>query len=535
MAQTIRKRKRKRSLTTADTMTDSKKSKCSNPYLADEYPSTRPIKVQLTAIRAGQARIFTTKLRAAGATVLDNDDSTSPSIVITDTPPCSQEEKPPIYVTPKWAEAVLRRRRAVSPTKFTLIPPEPEPETKPSLNESSSQVIVPSPWALVTGAVAPDDVRLRWLQALPKYAVERPTYEASVFESPNADLVVALREVARVRELLAGDGKGGSQDGMIRGLAYNNAAAAIASLPFSIRTSEAAKIRDVGLGVADATRQFLVAGYLAEADLLRTDVRVKALHELNSVYGVGLRTAQRLYDAGVRSTVQLHELARRHTNFADILKGVHIPRQPYHSLTLKQARAFRDAVIKAWKDAGLKYRVVLCGGYRRLKSKGHDVDILFCRADGDDEDDGDTSTIIGKAMQVVADKGWLRDTLHEETGNGRRFAPESTTHATPVRSIPHEVQFAVCEFEGRVFRVDFVGVRDAATFSYATLAWSGSVMFQRSLRRYSVKRAGLVFSKHGLFDAVTGQRAKIVHNVRTEHDVFHALGLDYRAPFERAA
>ena len=511
-------------------MDDSSKKPKGAQYLADAYPSTRPIKVQLTAIRAGQARIFTTKLRAAGATVLDSNDSSPASVVITDTPPCSQEEKPPTYVTPKWAQDVLRRRRAVSPTKYALIPIEPKPEP-PSTDSTSAKLVVPGPWAIVTGAAASNDVRLRWLEALPKYAVERATYEQSVFESPNAELVVALREVARVRELLAGDGKGGSQDGAVRGLAYKNAAAAIASLPFAIRTGEAAKIRDVGLGVADVARQFLVTGSLAEANLLRTDTRVKALDELTSVYGVGVRTAQRLYDAGVRSMEQLHDLARRHANFSEILKGVHLPEQPYDALTLQQARAFRDAVATAWKEAGLRYRVVLCGGYRRLKSRGHDVDLLFCRED----DDENTSPIIPKAMQVVADKGWLRDTLHEENGHGRRFGPESTTHATPVRSTSHEVQLAVCEFNGQIFRADFVGVRDATSFAFATLAWSGSVMFQRSLRRYAVKRKGLVFSKHGLFDADNGQRAKIAEKVRTEHDVFHVLGLQYRAPFERAA
>eukprot|EP00171_Calliarthron_tuberculosum_P009293 IDg9293t1 len=43
-------------------------------FLAEAFPTTRPLKVQLSALRSSQARILTRNLRAAGATVVSRSD-----------------------------------------------------------------------------------------------------------------------------------------------------------------------------------------------------------------------------------------------------------------------------------------------------------------------------------------------------------------------------------------------------------------------------------------------------------------------------
>lgn len=506
-------------------------------FLADAFPTTRPLKVQLSALRSSQARILTRNLRAAGATVLSRSDidekvQSSPTIVVTDTVPEEPDESV-TYVPPRWAHEVLKRRRCLSPTRFKLVIEPPSPVASPKDSDDEKPVRVPAVWQFDTAERADAKLRARWLRALPAYAVERATYTECVHKSPNGALARALRDVARVRELLAGANGGG--DGAMRGQAYKNAAAALSALPFEVRAIEAALVRDVGQGVAEAVREFIVRGEVREAALLRRDERLRALDELSSVYGIGMRTAQRLFEAGVRTTMQLQEYAKRDGARA-LLRGVYLPTRPYAALTREQAAAFRDAVALAMKTHGLRMRVTLCGGYRRCKSKGHDVDLVYCR-DGVTEA-ADCSPLHPAATRALQAAGLLRARLHQEGGGfkARSYGyTDPTNHAKPQRCMSHEVMHAVCEHEGRLFRVDFVGVRDSSEYCFATLAWSGSVAFQRSLRRYSVARAGLVFSAHGLFDAHTGVRAQIAAEARTEHDVFNSLGLTYRPPFERAA
>lgn len=488
-------------------------------FLSEQFPPSRPLKVELSALRSSQARILTRNLRAAGATVLSRADAGEAAVVVTDTVPRSKSSSENVtYVAPRWAQEVLKRRRCLSPSKYKV-----EVPVVAEVVKKNEALRVPAVWQNVDETDA--GKRAQWLRALPAYAVQRVTYAECVFKGANAGLARALRDVARVRELLSGAGEGGSSDGTRRGQAYKNAAVAVAAIPFAIRAGEAPLVRDVGLGVAEAVREYVVRGEVREAELIRRDERLRCLDQLSNVYGIGIKSAQRLYEAGVRSVMQLHQLAHRD---GGILRGVHIPSRPYESLTLAQATAFRDAVAKLL--CGM--HVTLCGGYRRGKSRGHDVDLVYCR-----EDEKDTSSMHAKVTQLLQGAGLLKRRLHQEGAGfkARRYAfAESTVHAKPQRCVPHEVMHAVCEHDGHYFRADFVGVRDAREYCFATLAWSGSVAFQRSFRRYTVARAGLVFTQHGLFDAHTGARAPVCAETRTEHDVFKAVALTYRPPFERS-
>ena len=77
-------------------------------------------------------------------------------------------------------------------------------------------------------------------------------------------------------------------------------------------------------------------------------------------------------------------------------------------------------------------------------------------------------------------------------------------------------------------RVDLISA-PRERYAAAVLSWSGSMMFERDLKRYAESR-GLKF-RAGLIEINTGKEI----NLNTEREIFHYLGLQYVPPFLRNA
>lgn len=519
-------------------------------FLADYFPACRPLKIHLSALRASQGRILSRNLRAAGAVLFRDENATGPpAVVVTDRVP-EVEEKGVTYVPPRWAEEVLRRRRAVSPGRYSLeatrvkrrkVAQEKSPAAASRREEKAETTKTPAVWQSSTVARADAAQRRAWIASLPAHAVERASVTECIHRSPNRQLSDMLRDLAKVREL-AGDGE---DAGAMRALAFRNAAAALASIPFAVSVDEVGLLRDAGSSVKDAVRECLERGSCKEARLLREDERVEALNALTAVHGVGFKRARKLYEAGVRNEEELVEFAKRE-EARRLVGGISVFDRPYDSLSLKQAYAFQKRVTEVLTAAGLSLRIVLCGGYRRCKSRGHDVDLLYCRAtppssasQHSDPSQNDTSPLHDHVITALEKAGLLKHRLAGSVGPGARrarsFGRSEAHHAWARHELNHEVLYGVCAFDGLFFRADLVGVRDASEMPFATMAWTGSVAWQRSIRRWTKKRHRLIFSPHGLFDARTGERSPVGRGAVSEHDVFAAMGLEYRPPFERAA
>ncbi|XP_063963916.1 DNA nucleotidylexotransferase-like [Lytechinus pictus] len=77
-------------------------------------------------------------------------------------------------------------------------------------------------------------------------------------------------------------------------------------------------------------------------------------------------------------------------------------------------------------------------------------------------------------------------------------------------------------------RVDFV-IAPASQYAFAQLGWTGSKMFNRSMRDYANKVLNMNLSSHGLFDKTNN--CSLTAN--TEEGIFELLKLEYRKPEER--
>ncbi|KAI9030438.1 hypothetical protein DFJ74DRAFT_629332 [Hyaloraphidium curvatum] len=347
-----------------------------------------------------------------------------------------------------------------------------------------------------------------------KYACRRPT----PLRSPNDALCADLQTLAEAREFNGDE---------MNSLAYRRAVAAVRAYPRKLTNpAEAKGIIGVGPKIATKIDEFIMAGRITEAALKRNEERFKVMAEFCTVYGVGPGKAREWYNKGYRS---VEEVRKREANLSsqqrmglkywDDLK-LRIPRTEVEEL----AAAVVDAVKTMEPD--ILHTVV--GGYRRGKPDSGDVDVLLA------------------SPTEGAERGLLRALVEEL--RRRNFIAELLmfTEHTPADSAKEHNGVAKEGFgvdcldkaycivrsptSGKFRQMDIV-VSPIGCYGCAVVGWSGSTMFERSIREYSAREKGLQFQSWGIFDKATGERI----DCRDERDVFRILKLNYIPPEMRCA
>lgn len=284
-----------------------------------------------------------------------------------------------------------------------------------------------------------------------------------------------------------------------------------------------------------AVDQFCTRGCLAEAVDFSTNQQLRTLHELTNVFGISIATARHLYSAGVRSVDDALRKQEQGTVSlaADTLQALQLHSELREPVTVQDGiELFKRIKLIASHELECKLHFKLCGGFRRGEPTGHDLDILYTHAD-----ETRTDSVSKQLLEALDSQGLLLSRLrvqHDTLGYKEQRYFQHTKSPPVHYEYAHDTMLTICKTcNGQAIRVDFVGVRQAAEMPFATLAWSGSILFQRELRQYATDCRGWIFSAHGLFDCATFRRVPFEPACKTEHDVFKVLGLKYIAPFER--
>lgn len=537
-------------------------TKRSKKFLSD-YDHDHPIIIFISPLRQVQASVLSKNLSASGATVLTSFDrlSSRPNYtkvtVITDNLGKArsmfsdkQTFSPVSFVSTKWASAVLSAQKLLPLDAFVLggdetlnegpmAPPKRSTEGRPVLNPTGAKAL--PVWCTSTVTSKSDiSAKQAYLKKLPGLCCERATFTDSVYPSPNVDLSKILEKIGRKRVLECS--KDFEHDAEMRARAYFRASAALKCVPFKLSTQEdAAVLNTFGPRVLSVVREYLYTGEVAEVQAMETDARLKMLEEFTNLYGVGLNSARRFYDMlGITNMQDLRQHVKQHPGkFQTSLAKYLSVEDRLIRITQSLARTFCDqvhAILNAGDDS-LDVRLMLCGGFRRGKESGHDVDIVYCRSG---EQRGNTSSIMAEIVKRLQEAKLVHLVLHESSdrhgwgeiqysgtsGNGRCSGGKY--------AYAHDIMHVIGELDGDLFRVDFVGVRDWREMGYATLAWSGSTSFQRDLR-LAAESNEWTFNEHGIFDRDTGERVGTSIEAPSEMDIFHILDLPYRACYERSA
>ncbi|CAB1100344.1 unnamed protein product [Ectocarpus sp. CCAP 1310/34] len=91
---------------------------------------------------------------------------------------------------------------------------------------------------------------------------------------------------------------------------------------------------------------------------------------------------------------------------------------------------------------------------------------------------------------------------------------------------------ALWQLPGRKCRIDIVQVA-SPQWPFALLGWSGTVMFEKDVRRYTEEQTEYKLSQKGVTIRATDEPVTDIVSFQTEEDIFRFLGLEYIPPHLR--
>ncbi|OWT40517.1 DNA polymerase mu subunit [Cryptococcus neoformans Bt1] len=419
-----------------------------------------------------------------------------------------------------------------SPTKISYRPDPGDPSI--SQRSAKRRKVNDGYVAVYRGDMTPleEDVPL---EDIPASCAQRPCPLVCI----NQDIVNAIKPIFEEREFEEAQQKNSNV------LSYRRSLSMLKSVPRRITSGkEALRLQGVGEKVATRIDEFLQTGEIAESQEILESLRFNALQIFASVYTIGHFRAKELYE---RHHCRTLEDVKRH--FADMEKDGEAKKGRHKDKRRMRGGMKEYEIVEEWMklkselDQKIPRKEVeeiaacvldnleafipsceytICGGYRRGKTESSDVDIVF-RPPKDDQDIG----LLRALYLRLSELGIITHVLH-------------VTHRDPNQPIRAAAQnfdnldkaFVIFKLpgEGRLHRrVDLISApRDR--YASAVLSWTGSMMFERDLKRYAENETGHKF-RAGLIKIATGEEI----NLETEREIFDYLGLRYIPPELRNA
>ena len=296
-----------------------------------------------------------------------------------------------------------------------------------------------------------------------------------------------------------------SKQDRIRGDAYSEAVFRMELLtPETLPTTKAAcmAIHGIGENLSNKMLEIYYTGRLSKLDALKQDPNVSATIELLAIPGIGIKTVERYLAAGIKSLTDLKRAAEHgevKLTSAQALGFTYI-QDLHRRVPWKEAEQLNHHLSKL-STKNNDVHVELVGSFRRRKPDLGDIDVLATGIEMKP-----LLEHIGKAFEIV---GYI--------------SKGSQKSALLVR------------IDRLVRHVDVL-ISNKTEFPYALLYFTGSKFFNIKLRTHA-QQLGYSLSEHGLKPILKqfsrAQLSMKPSEVKTERDIFKALGVAYVAPEER--
>ncbi|XP_067396358.1 DNA-directed DNA/RNA polymerase mu [Emydura macquarii macquarii] len=314
-----------------------------------------------------------------------------------------------------------------------------------------------------------------------------------------------------------------------RSLAFTRAASVLKALPRRLGAlEELGPLPGLGEHSRRVIQDVLEDGVSAEVQRVKLSERYRTMKLFTKIFGVGVRTADRWYQEGLRTLAELQERRTKLTRQQQA--GL----RHYDDLNTPVGRGEAETISRAVQEAVWRFlpgaAVTLAGGFRRGKLHGHDVDLLITHPE-----DGREAGLLSLLVSWLDSQGVI---LYQHSQENSYEGPE------PPRGegVLDQFERCFCIFclaapggpaAGRgwkAVRVDLV-VAPISQFPFALLGWTGSRHFERELRRFAKHERKMVLNSHALYDT----RRSLFLPAASEEEIFQHLGLEYVPPTERNA
>nr|XP_019011154.1 DNA polymerase mu subunit [Kwoniella pini CBS 10737]OCF49935.1 DNA polymerase mu subunit [Kwoniella pini CBS 10737] len=377
----------------------------------------------------------------------------------------------------------------------------------------------------------PDDIKLVDIPAL-------CIHRGSPLICVNQDMIDAIRPILEEREFEEAQQKNSNV------LSYRRSLS-VSAVPYPIRSGkEAMKLNGVGEKVAQRIDEYLQKGFIADSVKILNSSRYQSLKLFATVYSIGHHTSKELYDRHHCRTledVRMHfeaieeespearlkdKLRRRRRGGMKqveiVEEWIKLKDELDQKISRKEVEEIAECVMEHLEAYIPDCDYTICGGYRRGKTESNDVDIVF-RPPGMDQDIG----LLRDLYLRLSDLGIITHVLH--VTHREMNVP---IHASPANFDNLDKAFVILKLPGpgRLHRrVDLISSPNDR-YASAVLSWSGSMMFERDLKRYAENVRRYKF-RAGLIEMSTGDEI----NLETEREIFEFLGLKYVPPEMRNA
>ncbi|KAI5203978.1 Nucleotidyltransferase [Aureobasidium subglaciale] len=377
-----------------------------------------------------------------------------------------------------------------------------------------------------------------WVQNDVKYACQR----ATPADPPNTEFIAQLDKIKLAR-LLTGDEIG------VR--AYSTSIAAIAAYPYKFSSArEIMHLPGCDAKIANLFVEFANYGKIAEAEDAENNDELKVTKLFYNIWGVGATTARDYYKGkGWRDLDDVVEYG-----WSTLSRVQQIGVKYYDEFLLPIPRSEVEAIAAVIHKHAVKVRdqdmqSLVVGGYRRGKEDCGDVDIILSHPDEDK-----TLNMVTDVVASLEEEGWITHTLLITTKTSDRKQEtlplnSSSSHAhggfdsldkalVVWQNPKHDLDSTDTKKKNPNphRRVDII-IAPWKTVGCAVMGWSGGTTFQRDLRRYVRQTYNYKFDSSGVRDRRTGAVVDVDGKANTmeeaEKNVFGALGLEYREPWER--
>ncbi|XP_048378713.1 DNA-directed DNA/RNA polymerase mu isoform X3 [Stegostoma tigrinum] len=344
-----------------------------------------------------------------------------------------------------------------------------------------------------------------------QYACQRRT----TLDNKNSLFTEALKVLAENAQLCENEG---------RYLAFTRASSILKSLPYSVtKIDDLQGIPSLGEHCKKVIQDILEDGICREVEELIQNERYQTLKRFTSIFGVGVKTADKWYREGLRT---LHEL-RASKILLTKEQGAGL--LYYEDLIVPVTRTEADSIRKIVEGAVHRFLpaavVKLTGGFRRGKEYGHDVDFLITH-----QEEGKEQGLLYQVINWMAAQKDVVNVLRPNTAGDHDPLAKEIGHGGRAETCERATYAAVKVKDWKAVRVDLV-TAPFGQYAYALLGWTGSQLFERDLRRYAKHFKHMSLSSHSLFD---NEQKKFL-SAATEEEIFAHLGLDYIPPEERNA
>uniref|UniRef100_A0A8I6AFP2 DNA nucleotidylexotransferase n=1 Tax=Rattus norvegicus TaxID=10116 RepID=A0A8I6AFP2_RAT len=340
-------------------------------------------------------------------------------------------------------------------------------------------------------------------------------------------------------------------------LPFMRAASVLKSLSFPIVSMKDIEgIPCLGDKVKCVIEGIIEDGESSEVKAVLNDERYKSFKLFTSVFGVGLKTAEKWFRMGFRTLSKIK--SDKSLRFTHMQKAGFLY---YEDLVSCVNRAEAEAVSMLVKEAVVAFLpdalVTMTGGFRRGKMTGHDVDFLITSPEATEEEE---QQLLHKVTNFWRQQGLLLYCDIIESTFEKFKLP-----SRKVDALDHfQKCFLILKLHRGLVRSEESGQQEGKDWkairvdlvmcpyerrAFALLGWTGSRQFERDLRRYATHERKMMLDNHALYDktkTVTvsplyGKMSKPQEALRvfleaeSEEEIFAHLGLDYIEPWERNA